>query len=150
MKKTLFAIALAGLAPGTIAKIPPPQLDEAAKAKAAEAAAKAAWQAKIDAYQLCKAQDRVAAKYGKGGAKPAPAVAKAPAAAAVPAASGTPTPTTAALPPCAEPGPFAYNPPEQKPLEAAGAHSPTGTAANPPNVKQEAAKIQPPGKSAKQ
>lgn len=148
MKKTVFTVALAGLALAASAKIPPPQLDETAKAKAAETAAKAAWQAKMDAFQLCKAQDKVAAKYGKGGARPTP-VAKAPAAAA-PAASGTPIPTAAVLPPCAEPGPFAYNPPSQKPLEASGAHSPTGTAANPPSVKQEAAKIQPPGKTAKQ
>ena len=38
-----------------------------AKAKAAEAAAKTAWTDKVDAYQLCKAQDRVAARYRKSG-----------------------------------------------------------------------------------
>ena len=43
------------------AKLPPPS-DEA-KAKAAEAAAKAAWAGKVDGYQLCKTMDRVAATY---------------------------------------------------------------------------------------
>ncbi len=152
-------IAACGLA---FAKLPPP--DEATKAKAAETAAKAAWQAKIDAFQLCKAQDKVAAQYAKSAGKtvaakdakpvttaaaPAaaaalPAPAQAAAQPAAPAASGTPVVTAAApLPPCAEPGPFAYNPPEQKPLEAAGAHSPSGTAASPPSVKPPSAEMAP-------
>ncbi|NPC57069.1 hypothetical protein [Caenimonas soli] len=141
-------IAACGLA---FAKLPPP--DDAAKAKAAETAAKAAWQAKVDAFLLCKAQDKVAALYTKNGgktvaskdAKPV-ATAAAPAAAqpAAAAASGTPVVTAAApLPPCAEPGPFAYNPPEQKPLETAGAHSPSGTAASPPSVKPNSAEMAP-------
>ena len=45
------------------AKLPAPS-DEA-KAKAAEGAAKAAWTGKLEAYQLCKAQDRVVASYKK-------------------------------------------------------------------------------------
>ena len=53
MKKSLIVLAFAGAALGALAKIPPPQLDDAAKAKAAEAAAKAAWQAKVDGWQLC-------------------------------------------------------------------------------------------------
>lgn len=128
-------VAACGLA---FAKLPPP--DDATKAKAAETSAKAAWQAKIDAFQLCKAQDKVAAQYMKTAgktvakeAKPAPAA----------AASGTPVALAATLPPCAEPGPFAYNPPEQKPLEAAGAHSPSGTAASPPSVKPPSAEMAP-------
>ena len=149
-----IAIAAAGvtLATAAFAKLPP--LDDAAKAKAAETAARAAWQAKIDAFQLCKAQDAVAAKYRKsqGGAAavktsaPAQQPAAPQAAAPQAAASGTPTPATAAAvapPPCADPGPFAYNPPEQKPLEASGAHSPTGTAASPPSVRPEAATMSP-------
>lgn len=142
MIKTVLALAAttvfaSGIA---IAKLPP--MDDAAKAKAAETAAKAAWQGKVDAYLLCKAQDKVAAKYAKGGAvKP---VAAKPAAAPAPAgvASATPAPGVAAapvIPPCADPGPFAYNPPEQKPLETAGAHSPAGNAASPPNVPQTSA-----------
>ena len=133
-------VAAGGLA---FAKLPAP--DDATKAKAAETAAKAAWQAKVDGYQLCKIQDKVAAQYMKTAgktvatneAKPAPA-----AAAPVAAASGTPV-AAAQLPPCADPGPFAYNPPEQKPLEAAGAHSPTGTAASPPSVKPPSADMAP-------
>ncbi len=146
MKTTVFAFVLAAVALGAGAKIPPPQLDDAAKAKAAETAAKAAWQAKVDGYQLCKAQDKVAAKYGKGGAKPAPMASKT-AAPASAAASGTPV-ASAPPPPCTDPGPFAYNPPEQKPLETSGAHSPTGTAASPPSVRQESGQIQASGKTA--
>jgi len=45
------------------AKLPTaPQSDEA-KAKAAEAAAKTAHAGKVDAYQLCKSQDKAAAHY---------------------------------------------------------------------------------------
>jgi hypothetical protein len=147
MKKTLMALAAAGIALGAFAKLPPP--DDAAKAKAAEAAAKAAWQAKVDGYQLCKSQDKVAAKYGKHGGKDAakatpvaanPAASNASAAAS--AASGTPA-VASAPPPCVDPGPFAYNPPEQKPLETSGAHSPSGTAASPPSVRPESAKMAP-------
>lgn len=138
-----------------LAKLPP--LDDAAKAKAAEAAAKAAWQAKVDGYQLCKSQDKVAAAYlktsGKAPAKDAkPAAAAKPAVAAVAAASAASAPASAASgtpvasappPPCVDPGPFAYNPPEQKPLETAGAHSPSGTAASPPSTKPSSAEVAP-------
>jgi hypothetical protein len=130
-----------------LAKLPPP--DDAAKAKAAETAAKAAWQAKVDGFMLCKAQDKVAARYktvakaAPKDATPAPAGAAAAAATpAQPAASGTPV-AAAPPPPCIDPGPFAYNPPEQKPLETSGAHSPSGTAANPPSVKPNSAEMAP-------
>jgi hypothetical protein len=163
---TAVAVAASGLA---LAKLPPP--DEATKAKAAEAAAKTAWQGKVDAYLTCKAQDKVVAAYkrtssGKiatstpaasapsGGAvagTPA-ATAAAPAAATPPAAAmPTPTPATASqggatpvaaasptvapMPACADPGPFAYAPPEQKPLETSGAHSPAANATSPPSVR---------------
>jgi hypothetical protein len=136
-------VAAGGLA---FAKLPPP--DDATRAKAAETAAKAAWQTKVDAYQLCKAQDKTAAQYmktsGKTAAKPAPAPAAAAPAAQPPVAAASGTPVAAAqLPPCTDPGPFAYNPPEQKPLEAAGAHSPSGTAASPPSVKPPSADMAP-------
>lgn len=137
MKKTLMALAAAALALGAFAKLPPP--DDAAKAKAAETAAKAAWQAKADAFMLCKSQDKVAAKYGKHPGKEA---ASAKPAASAASASGTPV-AASAPPPCTDPGPFAYNPPEQKPLETSGAHSPSGTAASPPSVKHESAKMAP-------
>ena len=140
----IVLVASGGLA---FAKLPAP--DDATKAKAAETTAKAAWQAKVDGYQLCKSQDKVAAQYMKtsgktaaNGAKPAPVAATPAAQAPVAAASGTPV-ASAQLPPCADPGPFAYNPPEQKPLEAAGAHSPTGTAASPPSVKAPSAEMAP-------
>jgi hypothetical protein len=146
-KKIAIAAAALALAAAAGAKIPAPVLDDAAKAKAAEAAAKTAWQAKVDAWHLCKAQDAVAAKYKKsqGGAvatktaAPAQAAASKPqAAASKPQAAASGTPATAAAPsPCSDPGPFAYNPPEQKPLETSGAHSPAGTAASPPSVRSE-------------
>ena len=97
-----------------LAKLPP--APESAKAPAAEAAARAAWSDKVGAYQLCQAQDRLAETYRKTQKtlnKPVPA----------------PTSTAA----CADPGPFA-SPVAQKPLEAAGAHSPPGTATSPPST----------------
>lgn len=151
MNRFLVPTALVAACGLAFAKLPPP--DEATKAKAAETAAKAAWQAKVDAFLLCKAQDKVAAQYRKNGARAVASKDARPVAAAVPpaaaqpsapAASGTPVVTAAApLPPCAEPGPFAYNPPEQKPLETSGAHSPSGTAASPPSVKPNSAEMAP-------
>jgi len=117
---TLCALAL--VASGTaLAKIPAPVLDDAAKAKAAEAAAKTAWQGKVDGYQLCKSQDRVAAHYKKtaGGGKDAKA-------AAAPAAGAPATPA------CADPGPFVYPPP--------AAPAAATTAAAPPAAKAAPAK----------
>ena len=178
---TAVALAVSGVA---LAKLPAP--DEAAKAKAAETAAKSAWQAKVDAFQLCKAQDKVVAHVKSRpapkaaapalvpgtGTMPVAAAAAAPAATA-PAATATPTAAPAAaaaakpaataatasqggstpnpavvtaalpIPPCADPGPFAYTPPEQKPLETSGAHSPAGTAASPPSVRAESATMTP-------
>ncbi|MBX9834514.1 MAG: hypothetical protein K2X78_15915, partial [Burkholderiaceae bacterium] len=43
-------------------------------------------------------------------------------------------PATAAGTGCTDPGPFAYTPPVAKPIEAAGAHSPPGTASSPPST----------------
>ena len=144
--KSILILGISALACGGLwAKLPP--LDDAAKAKAAEAAAKAGWQAKVDAYQTCKVQDKIAAQYLKTAGKAQPPEAKAMAAtaaasAAQSAASGTPV--KAAPPtPCADPGPFAYNAPEQKPLETSGAHSPAGNATSPPSVKQDSATMAP-------
>ena len=59
---TLISLPLAlALASGAFAKLPPPS-DEA-KAKAAEAAAKAAWSGKRAAFETCQAQERAAARY---------------------------------------------------------------------------------------
>lgn len=140
MRPVLLPVALALLAGAVAAKLPPPS--DAAKAKQAEAAAKAAWQAKVDAFELCKAQDHVAAVYRKNaGQAPAPKAA----AASPPASAASGTPVAAAPPPpCADPGPFATNNPQQTPLETSEAHSPAGTAASPPSVKQHSGAIQAP------
>ena len=67
MQRTLVALtvglvsALAGVS--ALAKLPAPVLTDAAKAKAAETAAKTAWSGKLDAYQLCRAQERAAAHW---------------------------------------------------------------------------------------
>ena len=114
-----FAVVSAGAVHATL-----PAPTAAAKDQAAEAAARTGWQDKVAAYQLCKAQDRVADTYrkdAKGSGKTAPA------------------PTTTAA--CADPGPF-VSPLAQKPLEAAGAHSPPGTASAPPSTNATAAEIQ--------
>lgn len=125
MKKLLIVGLLASASALALAKLPPPT-DEA-KAKAAEAAAKAAWVGKVDTYKLCKSQDKVAASYY--------ASAK---------AAGKETKPATALPACADPGAFSYAPPVVvKPLEAAGAHSPTATAISPPSSKTPAAEIAP-------
>jgi len=86
-KNSLVLAVVLALSPCVWAKLPAPS-DEA-KAKAAEAAAKTAWSGKVDAFLLCKAQDRTVAHYKKsqGEAKPA-------------------APAT----PCADPGPFVYEP----------------------------------------
>ena len=146
MKRILVTGALVVMGSFALAKLPPP--DDATKAKAAETSAKQAWQAKVDGFQLCKAQDKVAAQYKKTAgtasqtAKPESSAALPVASAPAAAASGTPV-AAAPPPPCQDPGPFAYNPPEQKPLETSGAHSPTGTAASPPSVKPDSAQMAP-------
>jgi hypothetical protein len=117
MKKVLIALSLTGLASLTMAKLPPPSPD--AKAKADEVAAKTAWSGKVDGYLMCKSQDKVAAQYFKS-TKAASAGIKPP----------------ADSPACADPGPFAYTPDQQKPLEASGAHSPAGNAVSPPSTRQ--------------
>ena len=107
-RSSILALVLAlGMGSSAWAKLPAPS-DEA-KAKAAEAAAKTAHAGKVDAFKLCKAQDKVAAhvqknnkaKAGKPMATPAcadpgPFVAAAPAAA--PAAPAAAAPTAAPAP----------------------------------------------------
>jgi len=129
MKKPLIQILAAAsaflLSTAALAKLPAPS-DEV-KAKAAEAAAKAAWSGKVDAYLFCKAQDKVAAHYYK--------TAK---------AENKETKPAIATPPCADPGAFSYTPAEAvKPLEASGAHSAAPTATSPPSSKTPAADIDP-------
>lgn len=182
MKNVLLSVALMGACGVALAKLPPP--DDAAKARAAETAARAGWQTKVDGYQLCRSQDRVVSHFRKTAVKAPPPAGPAPVApGAPPAAQGSMTTAVAAAPavapastpaaaapgapafspaaaapgaapatatagnapstPCADPGPFAYTPPEQKPLEAAGAHSPTGTAVSPPSTNTPAAAMTP-------
>lgn len=76
------------LATSSFAKLP--ELSAEAKAKAEEAKAKTAWSDKVAAFQLCKAQDIVVAKYKKSKAV-----------AVSSAAAGSTT-----LPACADPGPY--------------------------------------------
>jgi hypothetical protein len=116
---------LAGSSSLALAKLPAPSAEE--KAKAPETAAKAAWTAKVEAYQLCKSQDKVAASYYT--------TAK---------AAGKETKPAAAAPACADPGAFVYAPAEAaKPIEAAGAHSPAATATSPPSGRQPDAVVNP-------
>ena len=77
--------------PMVSAKLPP--LSDEAKAKAAEAAAKAAHGNKVADFQLCKSMDTAAAKYQ----------------ATMKAAGKEPKPATATAP-CTDPGPFAAAP----------------------------------------
>jgi hypothetical protein len=146
MNKLLIPALLAVACGAAWAKIPAPVLDDAAKLKAAEAAAKTAWTAKVDSYLLCKAQDKVAAKFRGTAAKDAKAAAPAKTA-TVAAPGGTPVAAPAAIPPCADPGPFAFTPPDQKPLEASGAHSPPGNASSPPSTRTPSANTAPAKKS---
>ncbi|MCJ7799918.1 MAG: hypothetical protein MUP33_09225 [Polaromonas sp.] len=122
MKKLLIVGLLAGASGMALAKLP--ALSDEAKAKAAEAAAKAAWAGKVDAYKLCKSQDKVAASYHLS-AK----------------AAGKETKPAMVLPACADPG--AFSPVGAKPIEAAGAHSPTATAVSPPSSKRPDAVVNP-------
>lgn len=172
MKLRLLSAALLAAAVGSaaLAKLPPPTPEE--QAKAAELKAKAAWTAKASAFQLCRVQDRIAGKFGGKStvqvpagavqpaaassaapattaaqpAQPAAAAAAAAASAARPAsgsaAAGTPVASAPAAP-CIDPGPFAYTPAPEKPLETSGAHSPAGNAATPPSVRPEAAEMRP-------
>jgi len=89
---TLGVAAMTALCAGAaLAKLPAPS--EEAKAKAAEAAAKTAYDGKVASFQLCKSMDRVAASYRERAKKAGKPV--------------TPTETPA----CADPGPFVYTPP---------------------------------------
>ena len=115
MRIIAMTVALGLFAGAAQAKLPTPSAE--AKAKADEAAAKTAWTDKVASYQLCKAQDKVAAAYYEDAKK-----------------SGKPTKPPLATPACADPGPFAYTPAEAKPLEESGAHSPAGTATTPPST----------------
>ncbi len=90
-----------------------PAVGDEAKAKAAEAAARTAWSAKVDAYQLCKAQDGTAVHYYR--------TAK---------SSGKETRPAAQLPACVEVAAFVYPPVAAASAPAAAVAAPAG--AKPP------------------
>ena len=127
MKRTVLLVAAALAAGVAWAKLP--ALDDQAKAKAAETAARTKWSTDVANFQLCKSMDRVADQYRKQ----AQAAGK---------AASAPTPTQ----PCTDPGPFAFTPPSEKPIEASGAHSPPGQAATPPSTNVPQSESQPTGK----
>jgi hypothetical protein len=126
MKRVVGMMALAACCSMALAKLP--ALSDEAKAKAAEASAKTAHGDKVGAYKLCQSMDKVAATYIADAKKAGKDV------------------KPVATPPCTDPGPFAYTPPSQKPLEAAGAHSPPGKAVSPPSTNVPAKDAQGPAK----
>ncbi|HTH95054.1 MAG TPA: hypothetical protein VL550_07475 [Rhodocyclaceae bacterium] len=87
MKRSILCLSVF-VSAAVFAKLPP--LSDEAKAKADEAKAKGAWSDKVAAFQLCKSQDAVAARYRKT-AKDAGKVVE--------------------TPKCEDPGPFVYTPP---------------------------------------
>src|SRR3982074_2532477 len=102
----LITLVYAGFA---CAKLPPPS--DAAKAQAAQTAAKTVWDDKVSLYKLCRAMDRVAEVYRRDMK-----------------AQGKDMPPPPATAPCTGPGAYvAPTPVASKPLEAAEAHSPPGT-----------------------
>ena len=106
LASALFTAILSALSVTAIAKLAP--LSDEAKAKADEAKAKTAHTAKVDAYALCKAQDKVAAHVQRTNK----------------AKAGKP----AATPPCTDPGKFVYTPPEATPTATAPATAAPGAA----------------------
>ena len=111
MNKLLIALLGMMLAGAATAKLP--ALSPEAQAKAEEAKQKTAWSDKVAAYQLCKAQDRVAAAYRqKKASQPSTdAAAQVATAAGAPPAASAAAPAAApaapaAIPGCQDPGPF--------------------------------------------
>ena len=88
MKRLLICTSVL-LALAAHAKLPAPVLTDEAKAKAAEAADKAAHGNKVAAFQLCRSMDRAAAHYFKTAS-----------------AAGKAVKPAQAAPACADPGPF--------------------------------------------
>ncbi len=123
-KQLAASVIATTLATAVFAKLPPPTDDD--KAKTAEASAKAAWADKVALFQLCVAQDRVVDAYRKSAR-----------------AAGKVVPTPVATSLCSHPGAYMLQvtPVASKPLEASGAHSPSGTAVSPPSRKATAAEI---------
>lgn len=119
MKSVCAAVALLLLGSVASAKLPAPVLSDEAKAKAAEAKAKTAWAGKVEAYQLCKSQDKAVAHYKK---VPVPKEVK-------------PAKGAASAPPgaCVDPGPFVYVP--EAPAAASSAPAAAAASASAPAKK---------------
>jgi hypothetical protein len=113
MNKALFALMIAAVSASAFAKLP--ALTDEAKAKAEEAKAKTAHMAKVDAYLLCKSQDKVAAHVQRTNK----------------AQAGKPV----ATPPCADPGKFVYTPPDAAAPAAAAPAAPAAAPAATPAKK---------------
>jgi hypothetical protein len=111
MLKHVVTVAALVLATGAaVAKLP--ALNDEAKAKAAEAAAKTAHGNKVADFQLCKSMNKVSAYYHADAKK-----------------SGKEVKPPTATPDCVDPGAFAYPPPAPgaaapAPAAAAGAKPP--------------------------
>ncbi|TDF67733.1 hypothetical protein [Cupriavidus sp. L7L] len=115
MTRTLTLIALAAgatLSAGALAKLPPPS--EAQQAKAAETKARAAWSDKVAAFQLCRAQDKIATRYY-----------------AERQAQGKDARAAVQTPPCTDPGPFVAPVAASPPAAPAPAVASTGADAKP-------------------
>ncbi len=113
MKRLIFVGVSALVAVSSFAKIPAPVLTDEAKAKAAEATAKTAFNGKVDGYKLCMSMDKVSAHYYKTAQ-----------------AAGKATKPATAIPPCADPGAFVF-PPPAAPATAAAPAAPAPAAAAP-------------------
>ena len=117
--KRIALIVLALTVNCSWAKLPPET--EAEKLKSSENAARQAWSAKQDAYNSCRAQDRVVNKYQEDLR-----------------ARGQAVPPAAPTGACADPGPYpamGTAAPVPRPLEASGATSPPATAVGAPSGK---------------
>jgi hypothetical protein len=101
MKQAFKKLLVIGcvLSAGTAVMAKLPALTDEAKVKSAESAAKTTWTAKLESYQLCKSQDRVAAQVKKN------TVAQKETKSATKEAK---MPTTVST--CVDPGPFVYTP----------------------------------------
>jgi hypothetical protein len=116
----LGTVLAATFCAAAMAALPAP--GDAARAQAAEAAARAAWSNKVAAYQLCKSQDAVAAAYFAEAKRVGKSVAP-------------PVATSA----CTDPGQYVT---PTSGLEAAGAHSPPAMATSPPSRKATEAQLE--------
>jgi len=117
MNKLIATLFVAAFSTAALAKLPP--LSDEAKAKADEAKAKAAHTAKVEAFALCKAQDKVTSHVQRTNK----------------AKAGKPVSTPA----CADPGKFVYTPPEAAPAAAVAAAPTAAPAAAPAAVNAPAA-----------